>query len=43
MKRTAHIAGCLLHVSVLGTLLFLAVVKLAATQSGVLVFRYQGF
>lgn len=38
-----RIFGLTLQAIVVGTLLFLAVIKLIATQSGAQVFHYQGF
>jgi len=35
--------GIMLQAIVLGTMLFLAIIKVIATQSGARVFHYQGF
>lgn len=41
--RLAHAAGVLIQAVVLGYLLFFAVMRLLAIDSGATVFRYQGF
>ena len=43
MNRFARLAGICLQGLVLGLLLFLALMKLLALESGARVFRYQGF
>jgi len=43
MTRLARATGILLQGLVMGTLLFIAILRLLATLSGASVFRYQGF
>ena len=42
-NRIAHAAGVLIQAAVLGYLLFFAVMRMLALDSGAAVFRYQGF
>ena len=42
-SRLAHAAGVVTQAVVLGYLLFFAVMRLLAIDSGATVFRYQGF
>ena len=41
--RSARICGIVLQAIVLGTLLFLALSRLVALESGARIFRYQAF
>jgi hypothetical protein len=41
--RLARLAGIALQAAVLGYLLFIAVMRMVAVDSGATVFRYQGF
>lgn len=43
MKKTARWIGITLQAAILGTLLFFAVGKLVALETGARIFRYQGF
>lgn len=43
MNTVARLAGVALQAMVLGSLLFLAVVEMAALTTGARIFRYQGF
>ena len=43
MNRFGHIIGIAIQASVLGTLLFIAMVRLIGVAGGARVFQYQGF
>jgi len=42
-KTLARLAGMAVQAAVLGYLLFIAVMRMVAVESGATVFRYQGF
>ena len=41
--KMARLAGILIQAALLGYLLFIAVMRMMAVESGATVFRYQGF